>query len=347
MVMAERVGFEPTERFPVHSISSAASSTTPAPLRCCSKAVGKHSLSCESRHVRLPRGEFLALPKRVVFTFITRVSCEPSRHLLPGGINMSNSTRQYALRCFSLVFMTSLLVVACKRSSYDSSPPSSPPASSSNSSDNSGGGSVPVSNARKLPAGFRSIPPASRNGDLLYCGMRGTAAKAGPFAAPNALAGNFDAAPHVLGAMSTENNDEAQALIDGVRDGQPIRGMGYAQTDGSQCVVAVVYDRADNFATSSADLVHLAQQTLPAASAATPVPLQHTTLAHGTTLDVPSGWNVQPNNGAGGGTGPQGTFDFGQAMEVYTPEAAAYYAQPYGARAPLVSAYGDPGRELQ
>src|SRR5215213_9111642 len=30
--MAERVGFEPTERFPVHSISSAASSTTPAPL---------------------------------------------------------------------------------------------------------------------------------------------------------------------------------------------------------------------------------------------------------------------------------------------------------------------------
>ena len=32
-VLAERVGFEPTERFPVHSISSAASSTTPAPLR--------------------------------------------------------------------------------------------------------------------------------------------------------------------------------------------------------------------------------------------------------------------------------------------------------------------------
>ena len=31
--MAERVGFEPTERFPVHSISSAANSTTLAPLR--------------------------------------------------------------------------------------------------------------------------------------------------------------------------------------------------------------------------------------------------------------------------------------------------------------------------
>jgi hypothetical protein len=32
-VLAERVGFEPTERFPVHSISSAASSATPAPLQ--------------------------------------------------------------------------------------------------------------------------------------------------------------------------------------------------------------------------------------------------------------------------------------------------------------------------
>ena len=32
LLLAERVGFEPTERFPVHSISSAASSTTPAPL---------------------------------------------------------------------------------------------------------------------------------------------------------------------------------------------------------------------------------------------------------------------------------------------------------------------------
>ncbi len=30
--LAERVGFEPTERFPVHSISSAANSTTLAPL---------------------------------------------------------------------------------------------------------------------------------------------------------------------------------------------------------------------------------------------------------------------------------------------------------------------------
>src|SRR6266498_1689340 len=31
-VLAERVGFEPTVRFPVHSISSAANSTTLAPL---------------------------------------------------------------------------------------------------------------------------------------------------------------------------------------------------------------------------------------------------------------------------------------------------------------------------
>src|SRR6266404_2610249 len=31
--VAERVGFEPTVQFPVHSISSAASSATPAPLQ--------------------------------------------------------------------------------------------------------------------------------------------------------------------------------------------------------------------------------------------------------------------------------------------------------------------------
>jgi hypothetical protein len=35
------VGFEPTERFPVHSISSAASSTTPAPLLISHKKAQK------------------------------------------------------------------------------------------------------------------------------------------------------------------------------------------------------------------------------------------------------------------------------------------------------------------
>src|SRR5437660_1229130 len=35
MFLAERVGFEPTERFPAHSISSAANSTTLAPLQHC------------------------------------------------------------------------------------------------------------------------------------------------------------------------------------------------------------------------------------------------------------------------------------------------------------------------
>jgi hypothetical protein len=44
--MAERVGFEPTERFPVHSISSAANSTTLAPLQAlpisdCQLAIGR------------------------------------------------------------------------------------------------------------------------------------------------------------------------------------------------------------------------------------------------------------------------------------------------------------------
>ena len=101
------------------------------------------------------------------------------------------------------------------------------------------------------------------------------------------------------------------------------------------------------FASSSEGLVRLAQQTLPAAPSATPVPLQHTTLSDGTTLDLPGGWTVQPQNGAVEGTGPEGTFSFGMALQVFTPEAAAYYAQPYGAKPPLVAKYGDPGRELQ
>ena len=39
-VLAERVGFEPTERFPAHSISSAANSTTLAPLHEGMRAEG-------------------------------------------------------------------------------------------------------------------------------------------------------------------------------------------------------------------------------------------------------------------------------------------------------------------
>jgi hypothetical protein len=250
---------------------------------------------------------------------------------------MSNCTRQSFVRYLYLVFLI-LLVLACKRTSHYSSGPSY----SSNTSP-----SPIVSSARNLPSGFRSIPPSSGTGDLLYGGMTGSSAKGAVFGALKALTGNFDSMPHVLAAMVTANDDEAQALIDGARDGQPIRGIAYAETTGSQCLVTVVYDRAEEFARSSADLVRLAQQTLPAAPSATPIPLQHTTLSDGTSLDLPGGWTVQPDNGAVGGTGPEGTFDFGRAMEVYTPEAAAYYAQPYGAKAPLVAAYGDPGRELQ
>jgi len=250
---------------------------------------------------------------------------------------MSRRARQSFRRYFYFVFLI-LLVLACKRSSHYSSGPSYSYASSP---------SPVVSSARNLPSGFRSIPPSSGSGDLLYGAMTGSSAKGAVFGALKALTGNFDSMPHVLAAMVTASDDEAQALIDGVRDGQPIRGIAYAQTTPSQCLVTVVYDRAEQFASSSEGLVRLAQQTLPAAPSATPVPLQHTTLSDGTTLDLPGGWTVQPQNGAVEGTGPEGTFSFGMALEVYTPEAAAYYAQPYGARPPLVAAYGDPGRELQ
>ena len=44
LFLAERVGFEPTERFPAHSISSAANSTTLAPLQHCQFAIANCQL---------------------------------------------------------------------------------------------------------------------------------------------------------------------------------------------------------------------------------------------------------------------------------------------------------------
>src|SRR5690349_6044739 len=119
---------------------------------------------------------------------------------------MSSGARQSFLRYFYFVFLI-LLVLACKRSSHYSSGPSY----SYNPSP-----SPAVSSARNLPSGFRSIPPSTGTGDLLYGGMTGTSAKGALFGALKALAGNFDAEPHVLAAMVTSGDDETQALIDGV-----------------------------------------------------------------------------------------------------------------------------------
>ena len=256
---------------------------------------------------------------------------------------MSRSIKLRATSSFFFILLISLLVPACKHSSSASSYQGPP--------ENSGGGDIspPVttSSHRNLPYGFTSIPAASGQGEVLYGGMTGTSASGALWGALTALAPYFDQKPNVLGAMVSANDDEVQALLDGTRDGQAVRGMGYARTTGSQCVVAVLFDRADQFSQTSAELTRLAEQQMPASSASTPVPLQRTTLSDGTILDLPGGWTVKPNNGPVSGTGPEGSFDFGLATEVYTPEVAAQLAAPYGARAPLVSAYGDPAREIQ
>src|SRR5712691_1958980 len=56
--MAERVGFEPTERFPVHSISSAANSTTLAPLRGRISNCEFRIANCEIQSTALVRLSF-------------------------------------------------------------------------------------------------------------------------------------------------------------------------------------------------------------------------------------------------------------------------------------------------
>jgi hypothetical protein len=172
--------------------------------------------------------------------------------------------------------------------------------------------------------------------------MTGNQASAALWAALSSLGTYFDAKPNVLAAFVSSNDDEIQALFDDTRDGQPVRGMAYVQATGSQCVVAIVDDRADQFAQSSSELVQLAQQSLPAPSA-TSVPLRRTTLSDGTTLGLPEGWATSATNGAVSGQGPEGEFYFGLSCEVHTPEEAAQY--PF--RPPIVAEYGDAGRAYQ
>src|SRR5262245_65727038 len=73
-VMAERVGFEPTVQFPVHSISSAASSATPAPLRIgmqlAKRKAGIGAYGC-------PRC-FLRAAYRLLVSLAVRLGFEPA-----------------------------------------------------------------------------------------------------------------------------------------------------------------------------------------------------------------------------------------------------------------------------
>src|SRR6266851_3442012 len=60
IVLAERVGFEPTVQFPVHSISSAASSATPAPLPIadCGFRIADYEPTANTILIRIPQSEF-------------------------------------------------------------------------------------------------------------------------------------------------------------------------------------------------------------------------------------------------------------------------------------------------
>ncbi len=232
------------------------------------------------------------------------------------------------------IFLVLIAVLACKHSSFRSSPASSGSAPEGNSSSSA--------NTRNLPFGFKTVPSGSGHGEVIIGGMTGNVASAALWAGLNSLSGYFDAKPKVLGAFVSTNDDEIQGLLEGTREGQPVRGIACVQSTGSQCVMTLVYDSADQFSQSAGGLVKLAEQSFPA-PADTPVPLTRTTLADGSTVDLPQGWTASANNGAVSGQGPQGGFDFGLSVEVYTPEAAAQFP----VRPPLVSAYGDPGREVQ
>jgi hypothetical protein len=187
------------------------------------------------------------------------------------------------------------------------------------------------------------MAPASGRGEVIIGGMTGNQASPALWAALTALGTYYDAKPNVLGAFVTSGDDEIQALFEANRGGQAVRGIAYVQATGSQCIAAFVDDRADQFSSSSAELVQLAQQSFPATASGTPVPLHRTTLSDGSTLDLPDGWTASANNGMVSAHGPEGGVDFGLSTEVHTPAEAAQYP----VRPPLVSEYGDPGRAYQ
>jgi len=239
-----------------------------------------------------------------------------------------------------VLFLALLLLLACKRSSTSYSPTTYSPSPGPTSNV----GPVTTGGGRSLPEGFRSQTPPAGHGEIITGGMTGNVASPALWAALNSLSTYFDGKPQVLGAIVSADDDEAQALFDGNKEGQPVHGIAYVQARGSQCVVAIVDDRADQFDQSSGDLVRLAEQSLPATAEPQPQ-FYRVTLSDGTTLEMPGSWTAESrDNGAVTGKGPEGAFDLGLDVQVWTPEAAAQ--SPY-ARPPLVSAYGDPGRELQ
>src|SRR5205823_658065 len=125
------------------------------------------------------------------------------------------------------------------------------------------------------------------------------------------LAGHFDKAPIILGALATRDGKEAQVVFAASRGGRPVLGLALVHLGPRDGVVGVVYDRPERFSASAPELARLVGKSMPPSG---PAALEWRTvnLADGSgTLRVPPGWSLNPVDAMVSGSGPQGQIDLG------------------------------------
>jgi hypothetical protein len=200
---------------------------------------------------------------------------------------------------------------------------------------------------RRLPAGFRQLSSGGGSGDVLLRKEPGAgSARKMLVRSLDALGTYFDGRPRVVGAVGDRDDRAAQALIQGRKGGQPIRGLAIVEIDGKQGTATLMVDHAERFATSLAGLRRAAGHSpTQQRTARQPVKLQPVSLPDGSgSIQLPAGWQVtSAQNGMVSAAGPEGTVDLGIWGVVFTPQAAAsWYTRP-----PLVAPYGDPAVALR
>ena len=139
----------------------------------------------------------------------------------------------------------------------------------------------------------------------------------------DALTTYFDGRPHVLGAMTDDNDTEIQAAFVAARGKTVYSGLAVVHVGAGDAVIGVAYDETKAFADDKATLEALLKKNLPAAAAAPEVKWQTTRLPDDSgAIELPEGWNVNAVNAMVDVTGPDGQeAHFGLWTPVYTEPA--------------------------
>jgi hypothetical protein len=196
---------------------------------------------------------------------------------------------------------------------------------------------------KSLPHGFKAIAVPGTDGVVLIGeakNVRGGAELVNR--SLGSLARYFDARPQVLGAISDNEGREVQFLFAAVRGGKLVNGFGVAHADGGSGTVGLAFDSPKALPANRDRLSRLMKEHLPGPAR---VSWQNRQLPDGSgALKVPEGWEITAINSMVSAKGPQGAVDLGIWAQVYTPEGAQ---NPFGLKAPLVAAYGEPFQALR